>query len=153
MQCQILIKWATNVKDDIVYKIMRRVFFFFGFWFFFSLFVCLFVFRKIVSFLSYVAKYPDWLRHGYHGNQLKNLFSLFCVLLIALMYPTRPKIWCQSRVGYFSFELHLLPCLAIEGPCLVTMATKAKQQLFLTTRHHGLWYGIQHLSADIWGNV
>ena len=71
-------------------------------------------------------------------------FIILCVLFLCIHPPNMVSIGC------FVFELHLLPCLANQRPCLVTMATRSKQPLFFTTRHHGLQYGIQHSSADIW---
>ncbi len=70
------------------------------------------------------------------------------IILCVLFSCTHPP--SMTSIGYFVFELHLLPCLANQRPCSVTMATRVKRQAFFKTRHHGLQYGIQHLSADIW---
>ena len=111
-QCPILMKFDTNVKNDIVYKTMKILF--------------------NVSFLNHVAKYHNWLRPGYHGNQFENPALLFCVCCSHVSTQSMVSIGCLI------FELHLLPCLGNQRPCLVTMATEAKQPLFFTTRHHGL---------------
>ena len=43
--------------------------------------------KKKQSFLNHVAKYPNWLRPGYHGNQFKNSALLFCAYGFHVSYP------------------------------------------------------------------
>ena len=74
----------------------------------------------------------------------KSGFMIQCVLFPCTLPPN------MNTMGYFVFELHSLPVLANQRPCSVTMVTRVKKQMFFKTRHHGLQYGIQHLSADIW---
>ena len=110
-QCPILMKFVTDVKKDIIYKIMKFLFvclfvclfgFFFLFFFCFCfcfcfcfLFFVLFCFfGKNVSFLNYVAKYPNWLLPDYHDNQFTNPASFLCVLFPCILL----QIWCQSIV-------------------------------------------------------
>ena len=83
-----------------------------------------------------------------------NLVTMAINSKIRFHYFVRIVLMCPPpnmvAIGCFVFDLHLLPYLANQVPCLVTMPTRAKQLLFFITRHNGLQYGIQHSSADIW---
>ena len=66
------IKFAPVCNNDSSYKTMK------GF------------FKNHVVFLNYVAKTPDWLVPGYHGNHRKNPASWFCAYC---PYITIRQIW------------------------------------------------------------
>ena len=70
--------------------------------------------------------------------------SLFCAYCPHVSIP----IYGVNRL--FPFFVTFAPVFSQSRPYLVTIATRAKQPLFFTTRHHGLQNGIQHLSADAW---
>ena len=138
-------KFVTDVKRDIIYKIMKFCLFVcFGLFVFVFVFCfCFFFFGKNVSFLNYVAKYPNWLLPDYHGNQFTNPASFLCVLFPCVFL----QIWCQSIVSFLRYICSIFSqSLALLG----YHGNQNKTTTFFITRHHGLQYGTQHSSADIW---
>ena len=119
-------KFGTDVENDIVYKIMKSFF------------------EKMFHF--WITMQNTLIGCALVTMATNSKIRLHYFVRIVPMYPPPNMV----SIGCFVFELHLLPCLANQRPCLVTMATRSKQPLFFTTRHHGLQYGIQHSSADIW---
>ena len=64
-----------------------------------------------VSFLNYVAKYPNSLRPGYHGNIFKNPASLFCVYCSRVSSP-------KYGVNRFRFCATFSPVFSQSGASL-----------------------------------
>ena len=121
-------KFGTNVKNDIVYKIMKSIF------------------EKKNKFHFWITLQNTLIGCALVTMATKSETLLHYFVRIVLMYLPPQK---NGANQLFRFWVTFAPVFSQSGACLVTMATRAKQPLFFTTRHHGLQYGIQHTSTDI----
>ena len=80
--------------------------------------------RRFLIFLNlnYIAKFPNWLVAGCHGNHIKNSAPWFCA---QCAHTSSTQVWVNMQ--HFVFELHLLQCLAYKRRGLVSLPWQPDQ--------------------------